>query len=223
MSTLLLIRHGETPYNVNGKMAGRLPGVPLNEKGRKQAEAVGEALKHAPIKYIYSSPMERALETGSYLAKHLGLEMLIAPGINETDIGEWTGRSVKQCARTKLWDVVVNRPGDLVFPGGEAFVDIQARTVAELKAIAERHPDDLVACFSHADPIRLAVAHFLDMPINAFQRLGIDNCSICVIHFGKEGRVSVPKVNMVAGPVWPEAPAEDPKKNGSKAASKKTK
>ena len=223
MSTLLLIRHGETPYTVNGKMAGRLPGVPLNEKGRKQAEAVGEALKHAPIKFIYSSPMERALETGSFLARNLGLEIQIAQGINETDIGEWTGRSVKQCARTKLWDVVVNRPGELVFPGGESFAGIQARCVAEVEAIAARHPEDLVAVFSHADPIKLVVAHFLNMPINSFQRLGADNCSVCVIHFGKEGRVSVPKINIVAGPLWPEAPAADAKKNGGKAASKKDK
>lgn len=218
MSTLLLIRHGETPYNVNGKMAGRLPGVPLNDRGRKQAEAVGEALKNAPIKYIYSSPLERAQETAAYLAKNLGLEILIAPGINETDIGDWTGRSVKQCARTKLWDVVINRPGQLTFPGGESFAAIQARTVAELEAIAARHPDDLVACFLHADPIRLAVAYFLNMPIDSFQRIGVDNCSVCVIHFGKEGRIAVPKINVVAGPLWPEAQAPDAKKNSRKKA-----
>lgn len=221
MSTLLLIRHGETPYNVNGKMAGRLAGVPLNEKGRKQAEAVGEALKNAPIKWIYSSPLERAQETASFLAKNLGLEIQIAPGINETDIGDWTGRSVKQCARTKLWDVVINRPGQLTFPGGESFAAIQARTVAELEAIAARHPEELVACFSHADPIRLAVAHFLNMPIDSFQRIGVDNCSVCVIHFGKEGRIAVPKINVVAGPLWPDPPAES-KKNGGKSSAKKT-
>jgi len=221
MSTLLLVRHGETDYNINGKMAGRLPGVPLNEKGRKQAEAVGEALKSAPIKFIYSSPMERAQETASYLAKNLGLEILDAPGITETDIGDWTGRSVKQCARTKLWDTVINRPGELVFPGGESFAGIQQRIVAELEAIAARHPEDLVACFTHADPIRLAVAHFLNMPLNSFQRLGADNCSVCVIHFGKEGRVSVPKINLVAGPLWPEKAPASPKKNGGTARAKK--
>ena len=206
MSTILLIRHGETPYNVNGKMAGRMPGVPLNEKGRKQAEAVGEALKNAPIKYIYSSPMERAQETASYLAKNLGLEILEAAGVNETDIGSWTGRSVKQCARTKLWDTVINRPGELVFPGGESFASIQARCVAQVEELAARHPEDLVAVFTHADPIKLVVAHFLNMPINSFQRLHSDNCSVCVIHFGKEGRVFVPQVNLITGFTWPDPP-----------------
>ena len=206
MSTILLIRHGETPYNVNGKMAGRMPGVPLNEKGRKQAEAIGEALKNAPIKYIYSSPMERAQETASYLAKNLGLEILEAAGVNETDIGSWTGRSVKQCARTKLWDTVINRPGELTFPGGESFAGIQQRASAEVKAIAERHPGELIACFTHADVIRLIAAYFLDMPLNSFQRIGSDNCSITTIHFGKEGRVFVPQVNLITGFTWPDPP-----------------
>ena len=204
MTTLLLIRHGETPAVAKGIMAGRMPGVPLNEKGRKQAEAVAQALAKAPIRYIYSSPMERARETASYLAGLLNLPILDAPGINETDIGDWTGRSVKQCARTKLWKVMQERPGEMVFPGGESFAGIQVRAAAELRAIAERHPDDLVACFSHADIIRLAAAHFLEMPLNAFQRLGIDTCSITVVHIGKEGRVSVPRVNLTVGFVWPE-------------------
>jgi probable phosphoglycerate mutase len=204
MTTLLLIRHGETPAVAKGIMAGRMPGVPLNEKGRKQAETVAQALAKAPIRHIYSSPMERARETAAYLAGLLNLPILDAPGINETDIGDWTGRSVKQCARTKLWKVVQERPGEMTFPGGESFAGIQVRAAAELRAIAERHPDDLVACFSHADIIRLAAAHFLEMPLNAFQRLGIDTCSITVVHIGKEGRVSVPRVNLTVGFAWPE-------------------
>jgi broad specificity phosphatase PhoE len=177
--------------------------VPLNEKGRKQAEAVGQALAKAPIKFIYSSPMERAQETASYLAKLLDLPVLNAPGINETDIGEWTGRTVKQCARTKLWKVVQSKPSEMRFPGGESFADIQVRAAAELRAIAERHPEDLVACFSHADIIRLAAAHFLDMPLDSFQRLGIDTCSITMVHINKEGRVAVPRINQVVALDWP--------------------
>jgi probable phosphoglycerate mutase len=211
MTTLLLIRHGETEYNRNGKMAGRMPGVPLNERGRKQAAEVAEALAKAPIKTIYASPIERAQETASYLAKIIGLEIQIAEGINETDIGEWTGRSVKQCARTKLWQTVIHKPSELTFPGGESFAYIQQRASAELKAIAERHPDELVACFTHADIIRLAVAHFLDMPLDAFQRLGSDNCSITVLHFSKEGRVSIPKINQGVSAAWPEAHEKKPK------------
>jgi probable phosphoglycerate mutase len=90
------------------------------------------------------------------------------------------------------------------FPGGESFAEIQVRAAAELRAIAERHPEELVACFSHADIIRLAAAHFLEMPLNAFQRLGIDTCSITVVHISKEGRVALPRINQVAALEWPE-------------------
>lgn len=216
MSTLLLIRHGETECNAKGIMAGRMPGIPLNEKGRKQAETVAAALSKAPIKQIYSSPIQRAQETASYLSKLLSLEVQIAEGINETDIGAWSGRSVKQCARTKLWQLVVNKPSELTFPGGESFAGIQKRASAELKEIAARHPEELVACFTHADVIRLVVADFLGMDLDAFQRLGSDNCSITVVHFGKEGRISVPKINQSVGFEWP---AEH--KNGKKPAKGK--
>jgi probable phosphomutase (TIGR03848 family) len=219
MTTLLLIRHGETDYVRNGKMAGRLPGVPLNEKGRKQAEGVALALSKAPIKVIYSSPIERAQETAAYLSKLLNLPILEAPGITETDIGEWTGRTVKQCARTKLWRLVVNKPSQLTFPGGESFAGIQLRAVAELKSIAERHPEDLVACFTHADIIRLVTAYFLDMPLDSFQRLGAEPCSVTVLNIGKDGRVSMPKINQTINFVWPEEKKKPERKNGSKPAA----
>ena len=68
MPLLLLIRHGENDYVKTGKLAGRLPGVHLNEKGQKQAEALGQALSDVPIKAIYSSPLERAMETATPIA-----------------------------------------------------------------------------------------------------------------------------------------------------------
>ncbi|MEN9564382.1 MAG: hypothetical protein RIR73_2626, partial [Chloroflexota bacterium] len=69
MPLLLLIRHGENEYVKTGKMAGRLPGVHLNEKGQKQAQALGEALREVPIKAIYVSPLERAMETAAPISE----------------------------------------------------------------------------------------------------------------------------------------------------------
>jgi broad specificity phosphatase PhoE len=180
---------------------------------------VAQALAKAPIQFIYSSPMERAQETAGYLAKILNLPVQEAAGIIETDIGEWTGRSVKQCARTKLWKVVQEKPSELRFPGGESFAEIQVRAAVELRAIAERHPEALVACFSHADIIRLVVAHFLEMPLDAFQRLGIDTCSVTVVHFGKDGKVAVPKINQSVGFAWIEKKEE--KNEAAKGVKKK--
>lgn len=201
-TTLFLIRHGETEYVAKGIMSARMPGVPLNEKGRTQAAAVGQALASIPISHIYSSPIERAQETAAYLADLRQLEVSLADGIIETEVGAWTGLSAEQVKDTDLWQILLNQPSKMQFPGGESFAGIQQRAVAELKAIAARHPGERVACFSHADIIRLALTYFLDMSLDACQRISIDPCSVSVIVFLPDGRVRVCKVNQVVGPIW---------------------
>lgn len=207
MTTILLIRHGENSF-VGKRMAGRLPDVFLNEKGQKQAEALVSALQKAPIKAVYSSPLERAQQTAAPLARALDLEVQSAPGMMELDMGDWQGRTLKQLRRLKAWKVVQSRPSTFRFPGGETFLEAQSRAVAELKAIAERHPEDLVACFSHGDVIRLVTAFFLDIPLDSFQRLGADTASITVLHLGKDGGVAVPRINQVTHFEWPAPKAK---------------
>jgi probable phosphomutase (TIGR03848 family) len=198
MATLLLIRHGENDL-VGRKLAGRTPGVHLNENGRKQAGAVAEALGKAPIKAIYSSPMERAVETAQPLAKALGLEVQLRPGLIEMDYGRFQGRTFKQLQRAKLWKEVLNNPAEVRFPDGESFIEAQQRVTNDLEAIAALHSDEeIVACFTHADVVRLSIAHYLQMPINAFQRLMVNTTSVTVVVRVKD-QVFVPHINQVAG------------------------
>lgn len=89
MPVFLLIRHGENDYVKKGKLAGHLPGVHLNEKGRQQALALAERLKEAPIKAIYSSPLERAVETAAPLAQMLNLEVQIRERLMEVSVMEF--------------------------------------------------------------------------------------------------------------------------------------
>ena len=119
MPTLLLIRHGDNEFIARNKLAGRLPGVHLNEKGRQQAEVLAQLLLKAPLRAIYSSPMERAVETAQPLAAALGLEVQIRPQLIELNYGNWQGRTFKQLARIKLWKEVQNNPVGVRFPGGE--------------------------------------------------------------------------------------------------------
>lgn len=198
MPTLLLIRHGEND-TVGKRLAGRTPGVHLNLKGREQAEALVTVLVKARIKTVYSSPMERALETAQPLAAALGLEVQIRPGLIEIDYGAWRWKTFKQLVRMKLWKDVLANPAIVRFPDGESFAEAQARVAAELEAIAALHAEeDLVACFTHADVIRLATAHYLQMPLNAYSRLNASTTSITVIVLIKD-RVFVPHINQVAG------------------------
>jgi broad specificity phosphatase PhoE len=198
MPTLLLIRHGENDF-VGKKLAGRMPGVHLNEHGRKQAEMVKEALCKAPLKAIYSSPMERAVETAQPLAAALGLEVQIRPGLIELDYGRFQGRTFKQLRRTKLWKDVQGNPVIVRFPDGESFIEAQQRVTAELEAIVALHSeDDVVACFTHGDVIRLTVAHYLQMPLNAYQSLAANTVSITVLVRVKD-QVFLPHINQVSG------------------------
>ena len=186
MPLLLLIRHGENDYSKKMRLAGRIPGVRLNERGRKQAEELGQALAHSPLKAVYSSPLERALETAAPIAKVHRLKVIRESGLLEADVGTWQGKSVRRLALTSYWRVIQRAPSRARHPDGESFVELQARIVSVLDRIcAEYKPRDLIACVFHADPIKLAVAHYLGLPLDHFQRLACDTGSVSLLQIGE--------------------------------------
>ena len=188
MPLLLLIRHGENEYVKTGKMAGQLADVHLNERGRKQAAELAEALKQVPLKAIYSSSLERAVETAEPIAEGRKLEIQLRPQLMDNDIGKWQGRTLKQLSRLKKWKIVQQAPSRFTFPEGESFLETQTRIASTLDEIAASHkPKDIVAVVFHADPIKLAVAHYLGMPLDYFQRLGCDTASVTVLYVSETG------------------------------------
>jgi len=182
MTTLLLIRHGENDYVKKGRLAGWLPGVHLNENGRKQAEALVARLQPVKLDAIYSSPLERATETAAPLAKARTLPIVKRPDLGEVRYGQWTGKSLKVLNRTKLWPVVQHRPSLMRFPDGESFLEVQLRATRELQRLCAAHPKGIIAAVSHADVIKLVVAHYLGMHLDLFQRLHIHPASVTVLH-----------------------------------------
>ena len=196
MAIFLLIRHGENDW-VGKKLAGRLPGVHLNKNGLAQANQLAGFLKSLPIKAIYSSPLERAMETAQPLADVKKIEINICENLSEINFGKWQGKSIKQMHRMKLWKTVQNQPSIMQFPNGESFVSAQKRLVDCISEINAKHePLDLLACFSHSDAIRLLVTNYLNMPLDSFQRININTASISVLILMKE-RIVVPHVNLV--------------------------
>lgn len=186
MPTFLLIRHGESQAVAAGRMGGRLPGVHLTETGHTQAQAVAQKLAGAPVKALYCSPMERTLETAEPIARALGLAIIPREGLLEGDCGEWSGKTIKGLRRRKLWHLAQSSPSTFTFPGGESFVVMQQRIVAEIQTLAAQHAEqELVVCVSHADPIRLAVTHFIGLSLDNFQRLSISPASITALHIGE--------------------------------------
>lgn len=188
MPILLLIRHGENDYVKTGRLAGRTPGVRLNQKGREEAAKLAEALKGVPLAAIYSSPLERAVETAEPIALATGLEVGLLPGLMDTDIGEWQGAELKKVGKLPEWKIVQRSPSRFRFPGGESFVEQQARLLTEVERLVQRHgPEDLVALVFHADPIRMLLAHYLGMPLDHFQRLTCATGSVSVLMMSLSG------------------------------------
>jgi probable phosphoglycerate mutase len=188
MTIFLLIRHGETDYNKHWRLPGRLPDVHLNKRGRQQALALADNLSKAPIKAIYASPLDRTLETAQPLAKLHNLEVIPMAGLLETDCGEWQGLSVKKLRRLKIWQQVQRHPSLFTFPGGESMRDCQYRMVQAIESLRLIHsPEDVVACFSHADPIKQVIAFYLGMGLDNFQRLIITPGSVSALSINENG------------------------------------
>jgi probable phosphomutase (TIGR03848 family) len=195
MTLIYLIRHGDNEL-LGKRMPGWLPDVHLNDQGRAQAEALADLLSEVKFKAIFSSPLERAVETAAPLADRLGIEIITRPGLGELDVGSWEGRTFKQLRRRKLWPLVHRVPSLVQFPEGETFRGGQARIAAELECIRGEYngKDDHIACFSHSDMIRLAIAYYLGLPLDLFHRLHVSPASISILAL-QDDSIHVLKVN----------------------------
>jgi len=184
----VLIRHAQNDWVKTGRLAGWTPGVHLNEEGRRQAEALGERLASAKLQAVYSSPLERAVETAEAVVKHYpGLTVQIEEGVGEVAFGGWTGERLRKLRRRRLWDIVQNYPSGARFPEGESFRETQNRVIDALERIAQQHPGGKVAVVSHSDVIKLAVAYYAGIHLDLFQRLIISPASISIIGLSRMG------------------------------------
>lgn len=180
---ILLIRHGENDWVGAKRLAGRTPGVYLNATGRQQATELADLLGPQPIAAVYSSPLERCMETAQPLATARGLQVLPADDVIEVDYGEWRGGELKELAKKPEWQAVQHYPSQFRFPAGETLREVQFRAVGFIEGLRVSHPNQAVAIFSHGDVIRTTVAHYLGTPIDLFQRVAISTASISVLAF----------------------------------------
>ena len=189
MTTFYLIRHGQNDYVGEGKLAGWTPGVHLNEQGKAQSQALAALLSSVRFRAIYTSPLERAYETALPLANSRKMKPIVREGLGEINCGTWTGKSLKSLRRRKLWPIIQSAPSRATFPEGESFTDAGARIVHELELIRSSHPGKrtVVACVFHSDPIKLAIAHYLGLHIDLFQRIVIEPASFSILNISKHG------------------------------------
>ena len=197
MTRFLLVRHAA--IDAHGRtLPGRMPGVHLNAQGRLQAQALAQRISGVPVSALYSSPLERAIETAEPIAKLLGLETVVSEGLLELGFGDWTGAAIEELANLEAFQRFNSFRSCAPVPGGESMLQAQARMVAALHALHARHPDAHVAVIGHGDLIKAAIAHYAGIPLDLFQRLEVSPASISVVDID-DATVRIMAVNDTAG------------------------
>ncbi len=188
MTVLLLIRHATNDYVSQGRLAGWTPGVHINAKGQREADALAKRLNEIPITAIYSSPLERAVDTALAIAICQKLQVQVREELGEFRTGEWTGKLIKEIDGTETWKQLQSSPVGVRLPGGESIDEVQRRMAAGIDSIIKAHPNQVVAVVSHADPLKATIAYYLGMDLNHFQRILINPASVTVFLFDEQLR-----------------------------------
>lgn len=186
MTTFLLIRHGETAA-VGREIMGWRPGWHLNANGRQQAERLAARLAGRPIRAIYTSPLERALETAGILAAPHAIEPRQDADFGEVRFGDWEGLKFDELERIEEFRRYKRFRTGVRPPGGEMLVEVQARVVRKLQALALEHADATVAVVSHGDALRCTLAYYLGMPLDLITRFEISTASLSVLELAEWG------------------------------------
>lgn len=177
---ITLVRHGETDYNAVGRYQGHAQ-IALNELGHAQAARVCARLSQRPVTAIYSSDLVRCIETIDGLVAASGLPLTLVPGLREIGVGLWEHLTIPEIAAAYPGNYAAYRqqPGATVHVGGESYVQLQQRAVAAVQRIIAAHDPDahLVVC-SHGGTIRSIVCWLLDLDVNHYNKMWIDNCAI---------------------------------------------
>jgi probable phosphomutase (TIGR03848 family) len=199
VGTVILLRHGRSTANTAGVLAGRTPGVALDEQGQAQADALVQRLAQVPLAAVVCSPLQRCRDTVAPLAQARELEVTVDDRFIEVDYGEWTGRELRTLAKEPLWKVVQTHPSGAVFPGGEALAAMQARAVAavrewDAKLAAEHGPQVLWLAGTHGDLIKAILADALGMHLDGFQRIVANPGSVSAVTY-TETRPFVQRIN----------------------------
>ncbi len=177
MARVLLLRHAPTP-ETGKKLTGRLPGVGLGSRGEAIAAVAAESLAHSDPAVVVTSPVQRCAETAEFVARPHDLDPVVEAGLEEIDFGAWQGRTLNSLAKLKTWETVQRTPSRFRFPDGETFAEAQLRAVDAIERLAASHRKATVVACSHADVIKLVLAHYLGMPLDLFQRLDVRPASV---------------------------------------------
>jgi broad specificity phosphatase PhoE len=203
---VLLIRHGQTTWNVQHRLPGQLPGIELTATGRAQAQRLAEALRVLPLSAIISSPLERAAETARFLARGRDLIIHYEPDLVDIELGHWSGRVFDDLdTHDAAWKAFVRNP--TIAPlDVETFPALEERVVAAVERWLQREPTGVLPAFvAHADVIKLLLAHYTGLEAGRARSLLIDNASVSVVELKAGQPPRVRAIGWSPAPTWLEA------------------
>jgi broad specificity phosphatase PhoE len=200
---LLFIRHGQTTWNVEHRLPGQLPGNKLTDMGREQAKRLAQALTVLPLSAIISSPLERAVETAKYLAQGRDLTIQLEPDLMDIELGHWSGQDRDELSKSDaVWKAFLRNP--LVAPEDvETFPEVEQRAVAAVERWLEKESTGTCLAFvTHADVIKLLIAHYIGLAAERARPLVIENTSVSVVELETDHRPRVLTVSWSPQPEW---------------------
>jgi probable phosphoglycerate mutase len=217
---LLLVRHGQTTFNLEGRLPGQLPGIALTDEGRRQAQHAAVALSGLPLSAVISSPLERAQDTAQIIARGWALPIRLDPRLKDTDVGAWSGQKLDELGKTDpVWRSFVERP-DQPPPGVEGFTAVQNRSVAVVEEILEDTSlGQYIVLVAHADVVKLILAHYTGLPSERARFLVVGNASISALAFPPDGKPHLLALNWSALPEWLSLPARSRPKLDSESSA----
>jgi broad specificity phosphatase PhoE len=164
ITTVLLIRHGQTDWNKIGRWQGHTD-IPLNDRGHQQARLLAHRLATWPISVIYTSDLKRAVQTADPLGAKLGLVPIKEPALRERNGGFFQGltREELQARFGEEWRRV--RQDGLAPPNGESDLDLAMRVEAAFQQMVNRHKGDMIAMISHGGALKVLISHILGLPL----------------------------------------------------------
>jgi probable phosphoglycerate mutase len=182
MSTFVLIRHGAT-NDVGKILSGTRKGVLLNEEGLRQASELAYTFSSFTIDYVYSSPLERALETARPIAAAVGADVSSAEEFGELEFGKWTGKTFAELDGDTDWRHFNSCRSICRAPGGESLGDARRRVMPFLHILSQRHPGERVIAVTHADIIKTIVLSCLGASLDHLHHFRIDTASVTIVEF----------------------------------------
>jgi len=179
MTQIILVRHGQTPWNKDKIFRGSRD-IPLNEQGREEARLAGEWLKDETIHAAYCSPLSRARDTGEAIVRHHSLPVADLPGLTDLCYGDWEGMplnevKVRYAELYRQWETA---PQSVRFPGGETLEEVKERALAAVEAVVERHPGQAVLLAAHRAVNKVLIAALIGLDNSHFWRIGQDTTAI---------------------------------------------